>query len=197
MKDLIFQLNSIIQAIAPRSKSSQNQKHLLFDTPYSAQEAAFMLGGDWDTCNGVTVSKTDEVAVKTVADLLAASWCYPGTTQAVLDRLSVEELSRRYATGERYFINANLRCANLEAINLSNTFFSYAKFNQANLSHANLEGADLTKADLSQANLEGASLINANLSRANLDGANLIDTDLSGANLTGVDLTHVDLSQTK
>lgn len=184
MKDLISQLSSLIQAIASNPISSQGQKYLLFDTPDAANEIAFMLGGNWDNCNGVTLAKNDEVAVKAAAELLGANWCYPGTTQAVLNRLSIEELSRRYAIGERYFINANLRCANLEAMNLSNTVFSYAKFNQANLSHANLEGADLTQADLSHANLQGASLIDANLSRANLLGANLIDADLSGTKLT-------------
>jgi len=37
---------------------------------------------------------------------------------AVLTRLAVDELQRRYAAGERVFYNANLRCALLTELNL-------------------------------------------------------------------------------
>jgi hypothetical protein len=158
---------------------------LLFDSSWAAQEIAFMLSGEWDGCNGVLLTKFDRVAVNTAASLLGASWCYSGAQGTILTSLSVDELKRRYAAGERYFINANFRCANLNNLNLSGINLGWAKLSLANLSEINLSGADLTAACLSNANLTGADLSGANLSLADLSGANLGEANLTEACLHG------------
>ena len=184
---------------------------LLCDSVAAASDMAFMLGGEWDGCNSLVLPKCDKVAIEAAASLLETSWCYQNAGEAVLIRLGVEELLRRYAVGDRYFINANLRCAQLSNICLENIDLSYAKLSLANLSGTNLSKANLTLAEMRSANLSGSNLHNSQLVRANLAGANLSDanlrgadlrnTDLSnacliGANLIGVNLSKVDLRKT-
>lgn len=194
MKDLLRRF-SILQNRFPglNTWSWGGQYVLLFDSESAAQEIAFMLGGEWDGCNGIAVSKFDQVAVNTTASLVGAEWCYRGTSLALLVRLPVDELKRRYAAGERNFINANLRCAMLNELNLSKANLSWAKLNWANLSRIDLSGADLTAADLSHANLSEADLRGANLSLADLRGADINLANLSGANLRGTKLNESNL----
>jgi uncharacterized protein YjbI with pentapeptide repeats len=167
---------------------------LLFDSIAAASEIALMLNGQWDGCNGLIIAKCDEVAVNTATKLLQATWCYQGASKAVLDRVTTDEILRRYLIGERNFINANLRCAVLASMKLSEINLSYAKLSWADLSQANLSKADLTAADLSQANLGGANLISAYLMRTNLKGANLQQASLRGANLSSANLSEVNLT---
>ncbi|WP_250123262.1 pentapeptide repeat-containing protein [Chroococcidiopsis sp. CCMEE 29] len=171
------------------SWSSEKKSILLFDSSVAAEDIAFMLGGHWDECNGVCVPECDEVAVNTAASLVRAKWCYGGASCAFLTLLSVDELKRRYAAGDRNFANANLRCADLNNLNLSGANLGWAKLTLAGLSGANLSGADLTAADLSKANLSEADLRGANLSLADLREANLAQANLSGACLRGAKLT--------
>lgn len=185
---------SFLQGIFTQLNSSLVTKNiLLIDSSHAAAEIAFMLGGEWDGCNSVTIPKCDEVAVNTAASLVGASWCYCGAQSTLLSRLSVDELKRRYAAGERIFINANLRCAELRELNLSGINLSWAKLRAADLSLANLKGADLTAADLSQANLSQTDLSGANLTLADLSGAKLDETNLSGACLRGANLNGTNL----
>ncbi|MEH2124039.1 pentapeptide repeat-containing protein [Nostoc sp.] len=177
---------------------------LLFDSIAAANEIALMLNGQWDGCNGVIVASSDEVAVDTAAKLLQARWCYQGASKAVLYRVTTNEILHRYAIGERNFVNANLRCAVLASVKLSEINLSYASLSWADLSQANLSKADFTAADLTQANLSRADLSKAYLMRANLSeadlqqaslqGANLSNANLSEVNLTGADLTGANLS---
>jgi uncharacterized protein YjbI with pentapeptide repeats len=139
--------------------------------------------------------------------------------------MTVEELLKQYAAGERNFagINlteanlsgvnlsganlkgANLSVANLSGANLSKTNLTGAKLNIARLSGAHLGGADLTDADLNvaylvrvdlkKAILIGAKLIRAELIRAELSGANLQGANLSGATLTEATLRGANLAQ--
>ena len=164
---------------------------LLCDSIAAASEMAFMLNGEWDGCNSLVLPKCDKVAIEAAASLLETSWCYQNAGEAVLIRLGVEELLRRYAVGDRYFINANLRCAQLSNICLENIDLSYAKLNLANLSGTNLSQANLTLAEMRSANLSGSNLSRSRLVRANLAGANLAD-----ANLRGADLSYAYLSNT-
>ena len=164
---------------------------LLCDSVAAASDMAFMLGGEWDGCNSLVLPKCDKVAIEAAASLLETSWCYQNAGEAVLIRLGVEELLRRYAVGDRYFINANLRCAQLSNICLENIDLSYAKLNLANLSGTNLSKANLTLAEMRSANLSGSNLSRSRLVRANLAGANLAD-----ANLRGADLSYAYLSNT-
>ncbi|MEH1945282.1 MAG: pentapeptide repeat-containing protein [Nostoc sp.] len=121
---------------------------LLFDSIAAASEIALMLNGQWDGCNGVIIASGDEVAVNTAAKLLETTWCYQGASKAVLGRVTTDEILRRYAIGERNFVNANLRCAVLASVKLSEINLSYAQLSWADLSQANLSYADLTAADL-------------------------------------------------
>src|SRR6476469_4239461 len=134
--------------------------------------------------------------------------------------MTVEELLKKYAAGERNFagINlteanlsgvnlsganlkgANLSVANLSGANLSKTNLTGAKLNIARLSGAHLGGADLTDADLNVAylvrvDLKKAILIGAKLIRAELIRAELSGANLSGANLSGATLTEANLEQ--
>lgn len=167
---------------------------LLFDSIAAASEIALMLNGQWDGCNAVIIVKCDEVAVNTATKLLEAGWCYQGASKAVLDRVTTDEILRRYAMGERNFINANLRCAVLASVKLSEINLSYAKLSWADLSQANLSKADLTAADLSKANLSGADLSKTYLMRTNLKGAYLQLADMRGANLSSANLSEVNLT---
>ena len=163
---------------------------LLCDSVAAASDMAFMLGGEWDGCNSLVLPKCDKVAIEAAASLLETSWCYQNAGEAVLIRLGVEELLRRYAVGDRYFINANLRCAQLSNICLENIDLSYAKLNLANLSGTNLSQANLVAAQMPAANLSGSNLSRSRLVRANLAGANLSDANLRGADLSNADLSN-------
>jgi uncharacterized protein YjbI with pentapeptide repeats len=198
MNNILTNLNNWLQG---------KQKYtLLFDSSSAAQEIAFMLNGKWDECNAVIMSKCDEIAINTAANLIEATWCYQGASIAVLNRLATDELVSRYAMGERFFINANLRCANACSLSLTEVNLSYAKLNFANLSQSNLSKADLTRADIQNANLSDSNLSEArlfranlsscNLSRADLKGADLSHACLSGANLSEADLRGANLDQT-
>jgi uncharacterized protein YjbI with pentapeptide repeats len=186
MKNIISVLNNWLQP--------KKQTILLFDSVAAASDIAFMLNADWDGCNGVLMPNDDEIAVKNAADLMQARWCYSGASFAILPNLNSDEFLRRYAAGERYFLNANLRCGILEKVNLSQANLSNASLNLANLSESNLSQIDLTAADLSEANLSGVNLSKADLTRVNLIKANLEQADLRNANLRGANLSQANLS---
>jgi uncharacterized protein YjbI with pentapeptide repeats len=179
---------------------------LLFDSAEKANEVAFMLQGEWDGCNGVIIHQCDEVALCAAANLLDASWCYQGDTKAITDTLPTAVLKERYERGERFFINANLRCANLAGadlceINLSSAKLEMTNFSNANLTKAILTGASANEINLKQANLSQAQLIRTNLKHANLEGAdlkgaNLCNVCLEAANLRGADLRGAFLTYT-
>lgn len=185
MKDLLQKFSSLRDAIVRLSARSGKNRVLLFDSRDAAYNVAFMLDGQWDECNSVVIPTSDEIAIKTAASLVEARWCDSGKSCALLPKLSVETLKRRYTVGDRHFLNANLMYADLSHLNLSQINFGWAKLRGANLSGADLSGADLTAADLSDANLSGANLSGANLSRADLTGANTSEIDLSDVCLRG------------
>jgi len=185
VKDLLQKFSSLKDGLVRLSNRSGENHVLLFDSSGAAQDVAFMLGGQWDECNSVVLPGSDEVAIETAVRLVEARWCYSGKSCTLLPRLSIEVLKRRYAVGERHFINANLMCAELSNLNLSQINLGWAKLRGANLSGVNLSGADLTAADLSDANLSGANLSGANLSRADLRGADTSNANLEGACLSG------------
>lgn len=60
---------------------------LLFDSSSAAEDIAYMLGGQWDGCNGVAVDKRDDIAVNTAASLIGATWCCSGVSSAFLTPL--------------------------------------------------------------------------------------------------------------
>ena len=177
---------------------------VLFDSIASAEDLAFMLAGEWDGCNSITLSKYDSVAVTEAAALIGAKWCRLGDSMAYLPRLMTTELLERYRTGDRNFINANLRCSYLSKqclkdVNLSYAFLNLADLTQtdlsfADLSSANVSDANFTEANLTKANLFRTDFTNANLTNADLTGANLRKACLKGANLRNTNLSDADLS---
>jgi hypothetical protein len=103
-------------------------------------------------------------------------------------KISVDELVRRYALGDRNFenialIGANLQETKLQEINLTGSNLQGAILININLQQAILDRINLSDASLMGANLNGASLIEANLDRANLANAHLNEASLVGASL--------------
>ncbi|MBE9096957.1 pentapeptide repeat-containing protein [Tychonema sp. LEGE 07203] len=173
---------------------SKPETVLLCDSIAAASDMAFMLEGEWDGCNSLVLPKCDKVAIQTAASLLQTSWCYQNTCEPILIRLQVDELLSRYAVGDRFFINANLRCAQLSELCLENIDLSYAKLNLANLGRTNLSKANLMNAQMQSANLSGSNLSKSQLVRANLSEANLSDANLRSADLRGADLSNANLN---
>jgi uncharacterized protein YjbI with pentapeptide repeats len=112
-------------------------------------------------------------------------------TEAILQNYtapeSMAELLERYARGERYFAKSelddvvyDLRNANLQGINLSQSFllvdFRGANLQGANFSHANVKTCDFRGADLSNPNFSGAAIC-----AADFEGAVLVGADFSCA----------------
>ncbi len=105
---------------------------------------------------------------------------------------------------EHQDIKPNLKCANLDGIDLSHahleeadlrgTLLRGANLSGAYFQGANLDGALLTGANLSDADLIDTILAGANFSKANLTNAWLTHADMSSTNLTGADLSASNLS---
>ena len=203
-------LKQLTETFLPSQK--RDSQVILFDSVALANELAFMLGGEWDNCNSVALTKYDRAAVSEAAALMGAKWCRSGDKIALLPKLSETVLLERYNAGERNFINANLRCSRLDrqclrGVNLSCAFLKLADLTKVDLSNAELITADLSHANLTEANLTNTNLSRTNLNRANLSGANLVGAklrkaclkgaDLRGANLEGADLEGADLREAK
>ena len=187
-------MNNFIQNLINFNKQ-QAKYILLFTSCNAARDVAFMLNGEWDGCNSVTLNKKDEVAINTAARLMESAWCYQGDKSAVLHRLNKDELLQRYRIGERYFANANLRSLNLSLLDLNGINLSWGHLNLVNLSGTDLRKCNLTAADLREANLSDTNLTEAYLVRANFTNANLSRANLRGANLTHACLLDADLSE--
>jgi uncharacterized protein YjbI with pentapeptide repeats len=156
---------------------------LLCDSIAATSDMAFMLNGEWDGCKSLVLPKCDKVAIEAAASLRETSWYYQNTCKPILIRLEADQLLRRYAVVDRFFINANLRCAPLMELCLENIDLSYAKLNLANLSGTNLSKASLIAVQMQSASLSCCNLSKSQLVRANLSGANLSDANLKGADL--------------
>ncbi|PLZ95328.1 hypothetical protein CEN50_22705 [Fischerella thermalis CCMEE 5268] len=110
-------------------------------------------------------------------------------------KITVEELLRKYAVGERDFTGVEIvefRIRDLLEINLSGSDFRYANIQKLvrytegiklNLSCANLRGLNLEYAHFEHANLQKADLSYTDMWCAALHSADLTGTDLSGAKL--------------
>ena len=109
---------------------------------------------------------------------------------SVLDILvmSVEELLKHYAAGERDFSEIDLMGKSLIAINLSGANLYRAKLYETNLSGASLNGVNLHGAALSRSDLSNADLTNTDLTNADLSEACLSNTRFSGCKFHGTDL---------
>ena len=199
-------MNNLLQQLTQTFLSSKksNSCIVLLDRTASASELAFMLSGEWDHCNSVTLTKYDREAISSAAALIGAQWCRCGDSVAWLPKVAEQVLLTRYRAGERYFINANLRCSFLskqclKGVSLSHAFLNESNLTETDLSDADLSAADASNADLTRVNLTNASLFRTNLTGANLSGANLSGAKLrkaclKGANLSDANLDRADLS---
>jgi uncharacterized protein YjbI with pentapeptide repeats len=106
-------------------------------------------------------------------------------------KVSGQELIRRYKAGERDFSRTDLRGV------IVRSYTKKKKRGRYRAQRANLSGIDLSEANLSEASLIEANLRGANLSRANLREANLSWANLREANLSGADLSEADLHLAK
>ncbi|MDY6938188.1 MAG: pentapeptide repeat-containing protein [Cyanobacteriota bacterium] len=107
--------------------------------------------------------------------------------------MSVQELIKKYAAGERDFEAIDLAEANLSRVNLGGSNLSRATLSIANLSGANLNRANLSYAKLNVARLSGTNLIQANLNGAILNVANMIRANLTEANLVQAALIRAEM----
>jgi len=114
--------------------------------------------------------------------------------------------------GSQVGYRLDLRESCLQAVDISELDFSYARFENAQMQWASLTGAALQEANLTSAQLQAANLTWTKLQGANLtltglqaaflswaqlQGANLRWTKLQGAQLSGAQLQGADLTLTK
>jgi uncharacterized protein YjbI with pentapeptide repeats len=102
---------------------------------------------------------------------------------------------------------ANLEGADLRGANLLAVDLEGADLRRANLRGADLDNVDLSDAVLIDADLSGAKLLRTHLIRADLSGAELLEAEFNGARLTKADLSrawlfltifgNIDLSEVK
>jgi uncharacterized protein YjbI with pentapeptide repeats len=107
---------------------------------------------------------------------------------------SVEELVRRYNSGERYFHEIDLP----ERSDLGNTSFADATFDYGFLSDVDFRGANLRNVkflncnvkvtDFRGADLEGADFRGSSLEATYFQNANLTNTSFAGAYCYGYEL---------
>jgi uncharacterized protein YjbI with pentapeptide repeats len=119
--------------------------------------------------------------------------------QAVLQqereqKLTAQELLKRYAAGEREFPDVDLSGQILKGVNLSGANLGGAKLHNTLLEEANLTGVNLSCANLDQVDLTRAILTGANLSEARLHRVNLQDANLRGADLSGASFKQICLT---
>ena len=74
------------------------------------------------------------------------------------ERITVEELLRRYATGDRDFRNIILEYADLSGVELQNIDLTGAQFNYVNLSRLNLHRCELGSAQFWYCNFREAKM---------------------------------------
>lgn len=51
---------------------------LLFSSALAAEEAAWMIQGEWDECNGVFAFNPDKALIRAAAAMLKTEFCYKG-----------------------------------------------------------------------------------------------------------------------
>jgi uncharacterized protein YjbI with pentapeptide repeats len=93
------------------------------------------------------------------------------------ERITVEELLRRYAAGETDFQNIILEYADLSGVELQNIDLTGAQFNYVNLSRLNLHRCKLRSAQFWSCNFTEAKIYNSDL-----ESTRFFDCNLRGAN---------------
>ena len=116
------------------------------------------------------------------------------------EKITVEELLRQYAAGDRDFRNIILEYADLSGVELQNIDLSGDQFNYVNLSRLNLHRCELgsaqfwycnfTEARITSSHLEYARFFDCDLrgfnsSKCNVSSANFIRVNFQGAKFGG------------
>lgn len=81
----------------PESGITQKCCVLLFQCVESAQEAAYMLKGTWDTCNAVTLNSLDVTAVELIAEMLEVEFCQELSSCILPYPITLQEISHSFA----------------------------------------------------------------------------------------------------
>lgn len=93
--------------ILPTYKGNAGKVTLLFSSTWAAKELAYMLRGDWDGVNAVTIYQPDSIAVKNALDLLKLElgqeeieFCHVGECCSVLLFPSITPFSNTPRSGK-------------------------------------------------------------------------------------------------
>ncbi|MEG3834402.1 MULTISPECIES: pentapeptide repeat-containing protein [unclassified Microcoleus] len=106
------------------------------------------------------------------------------------ERITVEELLRRYATGDRDFRNIILEYADLSGVELQNIDLTGAQFNYVNLSRLNLHRCELGSAQFWYCNFREAKITSSHL-----EYSRFFDCDLRGFNSSRCDISSVNFTR--
>lgn len=113
------------------------------------------------------------------------------------ERITVEELLRRYAAGERGFQNIILEYADLSGVELQNIDLTEAQFNYVNLSGLSLHRCELGGANFLNCNLKEAKFFGCHLEYTRFFDCDFRAVNMSGCNLTSTHFIRVNFQGTK
>jgi uncharacterized protein YjbI with pentapeptide repeats len=133
-----------------------------------------------------------EARLRIHVNIMCEDWlCGTGNLRTPTNSIFVDELLKRYAAGERNFVDISLygkpidlnlsEKPNLTGVNLSGAILLGANLCNVNFTNANLTNCDLRYSWLWSTNFTGANLEGANIDRSNATGAifksaNLLNT---------------------
>jgi len=106
------------------------------------------------------------------------------------ERITVEELLRRIAPGDRNFRRIILEYADLSGVELQNIDLTGAEFNYVNLSRLNLHRCELGSAQFWYCNFREAKIISSHLQYSRF-----FDCDLRGFNSSNCDVSSVNFTR--
>ncbi len=75
-----------VQGSSRDKDDTEPEEILLFTSSSAASEIAYMLRGDWDNCNGVTIQNSDDAALETACQLLSTEFCFIWSCCALSDQ---------------------------------------------------------------------------------------------------------------
>jgi uncharacterized protein YjbI with pentapeptide repeats len=112
---------------------------------------------------------------------------------------SAEELLRRYAAGERYFVEADipdgsdLRNSTLAGATFDGGWLTDLDFRGANLRHVKFLSCNIKCSDFREADLEGAIFTGSSVEATYFENANLTNASFAGAYAYGCELKEGDI----
>ena len=111
--------------------------------------------------------------------------------------ITVKQLLKRYAAGERDFQLIILEYADLSGVELQSIDLRGAEFNYVNLSGINLRSCNLIAAQFWYCNFRKAQIISCELESTRFFDCDLREADMTDVNLTDTHFTRVNLQNTR